>query len=95
MVPLKPDVFGIQTAGHLTIMFELRSAHAIKDFEAIAKSYPLQVRERSPNLVRAEFFGNNVELKDDFAVRYALDPAEADTIRVITEREDRHRSGIF
>ena len=79
VVPLKPDVYGVQTAGHLTITFELRSAHAIKDFAAIAKTYPLQIRERTPNLMRAEFFGDNVELKEDFAVRYALDPAQADT----------------
>ena len=57
VVPLKPDVYGVQTAGHLTIAFELRVAHAIQDFEAMAKTYPLQIRERTPNLVRAEFFG--------------------------------------
>jgi len=95
VVPLKPDVYGVQTAGHLTIIFELRSAHAIKDFAAIAKTYPLQIRERSPNLVKAEFFGNNVELKEDFAARYALDPAEADTVRVITERETAAGPGFF
>ncbi len=67
VVPLKPDVYRVQTAGHLTITFELRSAHAIRDFEALAKTYPLQIRERTPNLVKAEFFGNNVELKEDFA----------------------------
>ncbi len=45
--------------------------------------------------MKAEFFGNNVELKDDFAVRYALDPAEADTLRVITERETVTGPGFF
>ena len=95
VVPLKPDVFGVQTAGHLTILFELRSAHAIRDFEAIARQYPLRVRERTPNLVRAEFFGDNVELKEDLAVRYALDPAQADTLRVITQRETAAGPGFF
>ena len=95
VVPLKPDVYGVQTAGHLTITFELRSAHAIKDFEAVAKTYPLQIRERTPNLVKAEFFGSNLDLKEDFAVRYALDPAEADTVRVITERETASGPGFF
>ena len=75
--------------------FELRSAHAIQDFEAIAKTYPLQIRERTPNLVSAEFSGSNVELKEDFAVRYSLDPAEADTLRVITERESAAGPGFF
>src|SRR5579872_4886178 len=95
VVPLKPDVYGVQTAGHLTIVFELRSAHAIKDFEAIAKTYPLQIRERGPNFVKAEFFANNINLKEDFAVRYALDPAEADAVRVITEREEPAGRGFF
>jgi Ca-activated chloride channel family protein len=95
VVPLKPDVYGVQTAGHLTITFELRSAHAIQDFTAIAKTYPLQIRERTPNLVKAEFFGDHVELKEDFAVRYALDPAGADTLRVIAERENASEPGFF
>jgi Ca-activated chloride channel family protein len=95
VVPLKPDVYGAQTAGHLTITFELRSAHAIRDFDAIARTYPLRIAERGANLVKAEFFGDNVELKEDFAVRYALDPAEADTVRVITERESGSEPGFF
>jgi Ca-activated chloride channel homolog len=95
VVPLKPDVYGVQTAGRLTITFELRSAHAIKDFEALAKTYPLQIRERTPNLVRAAFFGNNVALKEDLAVRYTLDPAGADTLRVITQREASSEPGFF
>ena len=96
IVPLKPDVFGVQTAGRLTISFELRSAHAMRDFEALAKSYPLVIRERTANLVRAEFAGNNVDLKEDFTVRYSLDPApSADTLRVIAERESSTGPGFF
>ena len=95
VVPLKPDVFGVQTAGLLTITFELHSAHAIRDFEAVAQTYPLQIRERTPNLVRAEFSGNNLELKEDFAVRYALDPAQADSLSVIAERESAAEPGFF
>jgi len=95
VVPLQPDVYGVQTAGHLTITLELRSAHAIRTFDAIAKAYPLDIRERGPNLVKAEFFGNNVELKEDLAVRYTLDPAEADTLRVITERDRASEPGFF
>ncbi len=95
VVPLKPDVFGLQTAGHFTLRLELRSAHAIKDFEAISKLYPLQIRERTPNLVKADFSADNVELKEDFAVRYTLDPAQADTLRMITERETSSGPGFF
>ena len=75
VVPLKPDVYGMQTAGFLSIQFELRSAHAIQDFEAISKQYPLQIREQTPNLVKADFHAYNVQLKEDFTVRYALDSA--------------------
>jgi Ca-activated chloride channel family protein len=95
VVPLKPDVYGVQTAGHLTIIFELHSAHAIRDFAEVSKIFPLQIRERTPNLVRAEFFGSNVELREDFAVRYSFDPAGADTVRVITERETAAGPGFF
>jgi Ca-activated chloride channel homolog len=95
VVPLKPDVYGVQHAGHLTITFELHSAHAIKEFAAMAKTYPLQIRERTPNLVKADFFGNDVDLKEDFAVRYALDPNAADTVHVITEREAASEPGFF
>src|ERR1017187_2552563 len=95
VVPLKPDVYGVETAGHLSIRLELRSDHAIRDFEAISRQYPLQIRERTPNLVKAEFYAYNVELKEDFTVRYALDPAEADTLRVIAERETVSGPGFF
>ncbi len=65
----------------------------------ISKPSPSCIRCRfanaAPNLVKADFFGYNVELKDDFAVRYALDPAEADTVRVITERETATGPGFF
>jgi Ca-activated chloride channel family protein len=95
VVPLKRDVYGLQTAGHLTITLELHSANAIQDFASIAKTYPLRIRERTPNLIRAEFSGDNVELKEDFAVRYTLNPAEADTVHVITERESPSEPGFF
>lgn len=94
-VPLKPNVYALQTAGHLHIVFELDSAHAVKDFEAVSKSYPLQITERTPNRVRAEFSGDNVALREDFTVHYALDPADADTLRVITERESSAEPGFF
>ena len=95
VVPLKPDVFGVQTAARMTIRFELHSAHAIRDFEAVAKTYPLRIVQQTPNLVRAEYSGSNVELKEDFAVRYTLDAAQADTLRVITERESPVEPGFF
>src|ERR1039457_4824918 len=61
VVRLKPDVYGVQTAAYLAIRLELRSAHAIQDFEAISKQYPLQIRERTANLVKADFNAYNVQ----------------------------------
>jgi Ca-activated chloride channel family protein len=95
VVPLKPDVYGLQTVGRMTVTLELRSAHAIRDFEAIAKTYPLRIRERTPQLIRASFSASNVELKEDFAVRYSFDPALADNLRVIAEREAASGPGFF
>jgi Ca-activated chloride channel family protein len=94
-VSLKPDVYGIQIAKRLTITMELRSDHAIKDFEAISKIYPLRISERTPNLVKAGFSGNNIELKEDFTLHYALDPAQADALAVITQRESLKGPGFF
>jgi Ca-activated chloride channel family protein len=95
VVPLKPDVYGAQTARHLTITFELRSEHAVRDFQEIAKTYPLHIRERAPNLIKAVFFGSNVDLKEDFAVRYSLEETQADTMRVIAQRETPSEPGFF
>jgi len=95
VVPMKPDVYGVQKAGRLTISFELRSAQAIREFDAVAKTYPLRIVERTPNLVRAEYSGTNVELKEDFAIDYGLDPAAADTLRVIAERDNSSEPGFF
>ncbi len=95
IVPLQPDAYAQQTAGRLHIVFELHSDHALRDFQAMAKSYPLRIVERTPNLIRAVYDGVNVELKEDFAVRYALDDAQADTLRISTEREASTEPGFF
>lgn len=95
VVPLKPDVYRLQTAGRITIMFELRSAHAIRDFQAMARAYPLRILAQTSNLIRASFTGSNVDLGEDFAVRYALDSASADSVRVIAEREAASGPGFF
>ena len=95
VVPLKPDLYGVQTAGHLAITLELRSSHAIRDFNSVARSYPLEIRERTPHLVKAVFFAYNVALTEDFTVRYTLDAAQADTLQVIAQRETAAGPGFF
>ncbi|HYL73651.1 MAG TPA: VIT and VWA domain-containing protein [Bryobacteraceae bacterium] len=86
-VPLRPDAYRAQTAGHLSIKLDLESAHSLRDFQAIGKTYPLQVRERTPHRVRADYDGRNVVLSEDFAVKYALDPAEGDRLQILTHRD--------
>jgi len=86
-VPLRPDAYQQQTAGHLTITLELDSGHALDDFAEVSKTYPLQVREKTANFVRAEFFGNNVPLSEDLAIRYRYAASGADTLKVVTETQ--------
>jgi Ca-activated chloride channel homolog len=86
-VPLRPDAYQQQTAEHLTITLELRSDHPLDDFAQVSKAYPLQIRERTPHSLRAEFTGNNVPLSEDFSVRYRYAATGADTLKVITDTQ--------
>ena len=56
-IPLRPDAYQAQIAHHLKINFELRSAHALTNFQAPAKTYSLQPVENTPHVVRATFEG--------------------------------------
>jgi Ca-activated chloride channel family protein len=85
-VPLRPDAYNAQTAGQIEINLELRSEHAIRDFRVVGETFPLNVLERGPNLVRARFDGKQVLFNEDFAIEYSLDPAGGDTLRVLTYR---------
>ncbi|HXE89456.1 MAG TPA: VIT domain-containing protein [Terriglobales bacterium] len=86
-IPLRPDAYRAQVAGRLRIDFELRSAHALRDFQLVGTTYPLEVKERTPHLVRGRFEGRKVTFQEDFAVRYALDSAKTDRLEVLTYRE--------
>jgi Ca-activated chloride channel homolog len=86
-VPLRPDAYRAQTAAHLWIKLELDSAHPLRDFQIVSKQYPLQVRERTPGHVKADFEGRNVALSEDFAVKYALDSAKGDQLEILTHRD--------
>ncbi len=85
-VPLRPDAYQTQAAGHLSINFELRSAHAISNFQTPAKTFPLMLDEHTPHLVRGHFEGQNVNLAEDFVAMYEMDRAGSDTLQVITHR---------
>ncbi len=93
-VPLRPDAYHAQTAGLLTINFELRSAHPIAEFAPVSKAYPLKINATTPNLVRGTFQGRNVVFSEDFAVRYSLEPTQADSLQILTHREP-NEPGFF
>ncbi len=85
-IPLRPDAYQAQAAAHLRINFELRTAHAIRNFQAPAKTFPLQLDQNTPHVVQGHFEGQNVNLGEDFVVTYDLDPAASDTLQLLTYR---------
>ena len=85
-IPLRPDAYLAQAAAHLRINFELHSAHPIRNFQASAKTFPLQFDQNTPHLVQAHFEGQNINLGEDFVTTYDLDPAASDTLQLLTYR---------
>ena len=85
-IPLRPDAYSSQAARHLRINFELHSEHAISNFQAAAKVFPLKLEENTPHSVKGSFQGDNVNLSEDFVATYDLDAAGADTLNVLTYR---------
>src|SRR5262245_8587738 len=85
-IPLRPDAYSAQAAGHLRINFELHSAHPIRNFQAAAKTFPLQFEQNTPQLIQGHFEGQNVNLGEDFVATYDLDSAAADTLQLLTYR---------
>lgn len=94
-VPLRPDAYRAQTAGRLSITLELNSAHALRDFENVSKSYPLQIRERTANRVVASMEARNFTFSEDFSIRYGMDPAKRDSLAVLAYREQGSDPGYF
>jgi Ca-activated chloride channel family protein len=85
-IPLRPDAYQAQVARHLSIHYELHSAHAITNFQATAKSFPMQIEQNSPHLVKGHFEGQNVNLTEDFVTTFELDRAGSDTLEVLAFR---------
>jgi Ca-activated chloride channel homolog len=85
-IPLRPDAYQAQAARHLRINFELHTAHAIRNFQATAKGFPLQLDQNTAHLVQGHFEGENVNLGEDFVTTYDLDPAASDTLQILTYR---------
>jgi Ca-activated chloride channel family protein len=85
-IPLRPDAYQAQAARHLRINFELRSAHAIRNFQSPAKAFAMQLDRSTPHLVEGHYEGQNVNLGEDFVVTYDLDPAASDSLQILTYR---------
>jgi Ca-activated chloride channel family protein len=85
-IPLRPDAYAAQEAAHFRINFELHSQHAIRDFQAPAKIFHLQLDQNTPYLVQGHFEGENINLGEDFVATYDLDPAATDTLQLLTYR---------
>ena len=85
-IPLRPDAYSAQAAAHLRINFELHTAHAIRNFQAPAKTFPLQFDQNTPHLVEGHFEGQNTNLGEDFVVIYDIDRAASDTLQLLTNR---------
>ena len=66
--------------------FELRSAHAMANFQAGAKVFPLTSRKTRRMWFEATLKGENVNLTEDFVATFDLDRAGSDTLQVITHR---------
>jgi Ca-activated chloride channel homolog len=90
-VPLRPDAYQAQVARHLRINFELNSAHAIANFQASAKAFPLQIEQSTTRQVKAHFEGENVNLAEDFVATFDLDRAGSDMLQVMTYRDPTPR----
>lgn len=94
-IPLRPDAYRATVVGSLRMEVEVTSPHPLASFEAAGKRYALNIRERTPNRVRADFTGQNITLDEDFAVEYALDPAKKDTLAVLAYRDNAAEPGYF
>jgi Ca-activated chloride channel family protein len=90
-IPLRPDAYQAQIARHLSINFELHSAHAIRNFKAPAKTFPLQIGQNTAHFVEGRYDGQNVTLGEDFVVSYEIDTAASDTLKVLTYRNPFNR----
>ena len=88
-LPLHPDAYQAQTAGHLSIDFELHSQHTLRDFHVVGQAFPLKITERGPQVVKASLEATHVLFQEDFAVSYAYDAAKADSLEVLTYRNPR------
>ena len=86
-IPIHPDAYQAQSAGRLSIEFELRSAHPLAGFQFVGSTYPMKVTAKDGHSVKASFEARNISLAEDFALEYQLDSSHADTLDILTYRD--------
>ena len=86
LLPLKPDAYQKQTAKRFSLRFEVKSAHALQDFELVSKLFPLKMTEANAHHGVGTFEAQNFSLDEDFVARWKVNAAESDTLDVITYR---------
>jgi len=85
-IALRPDAYQAQAARNFRINFVLRSAQALSNFAAAAKTYPLELDEHTAHLIEGHFTGKNINLTEDFVATFDVDRADSDTLKVIAYR---------
>jgi Ca-activated chloride channel family protein len=86
LLPLKPDAYQKQTAKRFSLRFEVKSAHALQDFEVVSKLFPLKMTQANEHLGVGTFEAQNLSLDEDFVARWKVNAAEAGTLDVIAYR---------
>ncbi len=86
-LPLKPDAYQQQIARRFRLHFTFRSEVAFQNFALGSKLYPLKMTTAPDgHRVEGSFEGADVALNEDFSVRWNLDAAQADQLKVLTYR---------
>jgi Ca-activated chloride channel family protein len=86
LLPLKPDAYQKQVAKHFSLKFEVKSAHALQDFELLSKLFPLKMTEANAHHGTGTFETTGFSLDEDFVARWKVNSAEADPLDVIAYR---------
>jgi Ca-activated chloride channel homolog len=86
VLPLHPDAYQAQAAGRLHVHFELHSAQAIQNFTQQGKLFPLKIATQDAHTIVGDYDGANVNLGEDLATTWNLDPASANHLDLLTYR---------
>jgi Ca-activated chloride channel family protein len=86
VLPLHPDAYQAQSAAHLRVHFELNSAQPIQNFTQQDKLFPLKLSKQDAHTVVGDYEGAGVDLKEDLAATWNLDPSGANHLDVLIYR---------